>query len=342
MLFTNLHEYLILHGKVSIPGLGQFERKLNQAFFAEESGQLIAPKNDFLFSSTIFSRDNWEKFKQFVARKKDLPLQQVEGSIQRELSDLETLLSSGEKLDLYGLGTLSIDDKSNELTFIPTSTSKSIIPPLEAIVTRKILREETIAQQVTPNELIKPTKTSFLSKFWRELGMGFLLFFIVAMIYYLIQFSTCSPATKITNPLVELTHIDESRLNQDPVEFINSHGFKDSNNNISEIPLEAGQVMEDSSYASTELIVEPDSMNLEINQESAITLNDDCVIILGSFLKHNLASKLKLKLEQQGLTIYTGTFGDFQRIGVYEPCDQLSTTLEQYRKTVESDAWILQ
>jgi nucleoid DNA-binding protein len=343
MLAANLHEYLLLKGKVCLPGIGSFERKKLHATFIS-TGQLAPPALSIHFTPHFFSKEIWEHFKQFTARKADLSVQRIEQTLNSDLEQWNTKLSEGQQVSLMGLGILSIKPagENGEIIFNSFPGSKTLLPPLGALSATKIIREEL---HVSAGEIAAKVNTSdstVFSKFWRELGIGFLIFLLCALAYYIFQLSTCSPHTKITNPLVELTHIDESRLNKDPAEFVKTNLLEDSSLNeeyeaIAEDSTQMGQSSLDTADMLIEEFAEGDSLNEKPNP-----LKNDCIIILGSFLKVANAAVLEDLLEDRGLDIYTGVYGNYKRIGVYESCDGLLSKLNDYRSSIDSGAWILQ
>lgn len=339
MLEANLHDYLKLKGKVSLPGLGQFEYIRHNAFI-NSTGNLSPPSATVYFMHKVFSISAFDQFKQFAARNNDLPLKNIENSIQDELENWNAALTAGQELSLPGLGVLALEE-GKRIIFKHKAFSGPFSPALRPLEAHKIVREEFPTPNIKTEAKTVTGKSLFAAKIWSELGLGFMIFLLFAIGYYISKLTSCTTNAEIRNPLVELTHIDESRLNKNPAEFTVIPDVDDSNiistgdeeflvpNNS--IPDMEHKYMSPSTDKKSELDNFPQS-----------GVDQNCIIILGSFLKHKNADHFGHFLEEKGLKVYSGTYGKYKRIGVYEPCDDLMARLADYRVTLESGAWILQ
>lgn len=342
MLSANLHEYLILKGKVSLPGLGLFEYSSMNAFQAND-GNWHPPSPQIKFINGENEDGTYSLFRQFAARNRDASETQVEQLIREELNEWTASLNSGKAVIIPGIGMLLKKEGTEAFSFRHNTFSNAIIPGPEPVYADRIIRSNAMQSNAAYSSEYVESGNRGTSKIWKELGFAFFVFILLALVYFAIRGSSCIPQGRIKNPLVELTHIDESRLNKDPAEFTRNLEIIDSGEMQT---IQKNDGFKEDSFVQPEIkspegVVPFEAHQPDKNSKDIISADRECIIILGSFLRSGNAEELSKALLDKGLKLYTGSYGNYTRIGVYEPCADIMLRLSDYRSSIDTGAWIL-
>lgn len=330
MLAANLQDYLLIHGAICVPDFGKFSWINSAPKMISSRGKLALEKSKALFEHGVENIDSWNQFIEFSAWKWNLPVQNITAQYELELDTWKNQFAENSKLEIEGIGLLqknnlksivlfpianSIHLGSDALPMIDlTPIHRNTINPVESALSTNI--EETI---------VKQRKTHY----GKELLFGFLLFLLLCIIYFWI-FNPDWLKKETPKNLAEFAHIDERRLNQDPVEFSNGTAFDSSEEVITE------QKKADTASTNSDNELLKDESLQEDHKE------DSCVIIVGSFLNLSRANRMEDKLQLENKNVHTEYFGDYKRIGYTVTCDSLMPELNKARNQIDPKSWILQ
>lgn len=108
-----LLEFLKNQGVASIPGFGSFYLHQMTATLDSEEKNILPPSQEIAFKPE--QTDSAEKFIQFIALKKNIPLIDAELELKKHVNFWNATLFKNKKVEIEGLGTFYLEDR--ELLF---------------------------------------------------------------------------------------------------------------------------------------------------------------------------------------------------------------------------------
>ena len=133
----------------------------------------------------------------------------------------------------------------------------------------------------------------------------------------------------------------EGESDKDPVKDINDGGSPDDGYDQGEINEVNG--VDDDAEGVNEDYIEEDVENGEEGKIVSRAKEGECIVIIGSFKRSDLADLAVQRVMDRGLNAYTEAYGEFTRVGVVFDCEtqDLYRRLFQLRGDFGNDAWIL-
>jgi hypothetical protein len=142
-MIAHLQEYLLLHGKVKLPGAGFLSARLHPARYEVSERAFVPP------SCELHWQEEDDDFMQqpqmaFLAQKLDLSEEDVYEHFHEVAYLYQTKISNGEAIDLGALGQIR-NDEQGKLKFVAPVES---IRPFESLAAERVIRQGVAHQMV--------------------------------------------------------------------------------------------------------------------------------------------------------------------------------------------------
>lgn len=150
MLIDRHIAYLLwTDGFVSVPGLGAFSVAGRSA--AVEGNAICAPSATVSFDATLDTLGG-DALINSVSRQKEISRREAEAIVENDVHELRRALVRGEKVDIYGMGTLSVDDSG--ITVFDYSGRFVTSSWLEALAVEPLQAQQPADAETAKNDAI--------------------------------------------------------------------------------------------------------------------------------------------------------------------------------------------
>lgn len=333
---------LQLHGKASFPGLGTIFVYRKPASYAENRKKILPPETSLAFEKNIDDQVNVVKLGSSLG---------VQQEVLDNWSDsLNTFLDHRNEKEvtvfhLSGIGFL--ENESGSVRFKAEKEENhfnAFFGWPEINVTPLALDKNTIHFAVEqPKELIFPGKkkekrnSPFIIPI---ILIGLVVSVLVIRLYNTDKPSPTSPVQSKPNTLINKENIiKESKSEPVTQEEI---VLKDSTKQIvssaaTPSKVKIAEVKAEKTIQPAKISATPEKIN-----KKPVSRNGECVYIAGAFTRQKNAVNLKNKLQKRGYQVEITKNNRFFRVGIWQPCQNDTSTQFQKLLTEFPDLWLLE
>lgn len=322
-----IFEFLCRYHKIGLPGLGSLQWLYHRA--ERKNDRFLQPPSlQIQHSRQAIDSDD---FVRFLSSKTRISRSRIQTIFEQWCKDQMQQLSKGKKVILEGLGFFQ--QEKNQISF------HSTIDPQQAHFYMK-KKELSFADHNQFNEHTPPltelTRNEDDNSFtWLEWILPAILIGLIALLLYFLWMSFNDPPNIVTDPSEEKSEIPIDSLNQSDTDKSRIDSpIRDEIDSISDAVNEE---------TDTTIYQEEEIKNGEEQKVITRASQGECIVVIGSFTRPDLAQRAIEKVISLGMNAYTEPYKEFQRVGVIFDCEteDLYRKLFQLRGDFGSDAWIL-
>lgn len=334
--------HLLIHRKkVVLPGIGLLHLYRTPANVRTQEGLIDPPFEELLFTETGQLGEA-----HFMDQLQSLPLH-PDTDLLRIQDEMSAFCRKADQAGFLQIGSIVRLQKQDGYWRLEASQLEGISPfaALKALELPPLL---TMVSPETQEQLVMKAKPAPRNRSRAMVFTLSLLFILLSvMLWWLL------PEVQEQRESFSKVFVHEERVNVSPSEIeaidpLNRDSMQEAHDQEPELAEEEETLQREEHFKDTLAIdVQRDETTIEedkTKEEEILSVQEECVIIVGAFSKASNVRSMKQKLSDLGYDVYTQEYRGLTRVGLYSVCieEDLDSILAVCRENIESASWILE